>query len=157
VLREITQLVQERGWDAVHSYGSVTALRLKAKSSGQRLDAAIRTSTGDATTMTSATPAVNEAVDDMSITNQEQPVAQLKPRAADRPHDDVHDPVSIKAERGHRAKKEIGEGEDALQAVRGVESLGAWAGASMLSSLRIRGVQEVERDDFLKHGLRSTR
>ena len=37
--------------------------------------------------------------------------------------------------------------------VRGVETLGAWAGASLLAHLRVKGVVEIERDRFLAHGL----
>jgi len=37
--------------------------------------------------------------------------------------------------------------------VRGVESLGAWAGASLVAQLRIRGIVEIEREKFLQHGL----
>ncbi|KAJ5481336.1 hypothetical protein N7475_000148 [Penicillium sp. IBT 31633x] len=37
--------------------------------------------------------------------------------------------------------------------VREVESLGAWAGASLTTSLKIRGMVEIEREKFLHHGL----
>lgn len=37
--------------------------------------------------------------------------------------------------------------------VREVESLGAWAGASLVTSLQIRGMVEIEREKFLQHGL----
>ncbi|KAE8557216.1 hypothetical protein EYB25_001922 [Talaromyces marneffei] len=38
---------------------------------------------------------------------------------------------------------------------RQVESLGAWAGASLVTSLKIRGLVEVERERFLRDGLAS--
>ena len=37
--------------------------------------------------------------------------------------------------------------------LRMVESLGAWAGASLLTSLKIKGFVEIERDRFLSHGI----
>lgn len=37
--------------------------------------------------------------------------------------------------------------------IRAVESLGAWAGASLAASLKVRGLVEVEREKFLQHGL----
>lgn len=37
--------------------------------------------------------------------------------------------------------------------LREVESLGAWAGASLATSLKIKGFVEIERDRFLSHGL----
>ncbi|KAF2399440.1 actin-like ATPase domain-containing protein [Trichodelitschia bisporula] len=37
--------------------------------------------------------------------------------------------------------------------IRAVESLGAWAGASLVVNNRVRGVVEIERERFLQHGL----
>ena len=37
--------------------------------------------------------------------------------------------------------------------LRAVESLGAWAGASLLTNLKVKGFVEIERDRFLSHGL----
>ena len=41
--------------------------------------------------------------------------------------------------------------------IRGVHSLGAWAGASLLVSLRVKGVVEIDRDAFLQHGMAGAR
>lgn len=41
--------------------------------------------------------------------------------------------------------------------VRGVESLGAWAGGSLVGSLKIKGVADIDRDTFLQHGLAGAR
>lgn len=37
--------------------------------------------------------------------------------------------------------------------LREIESLGPWAGASLVTSLKIRGMVEIEREKFLQHGL----
>ncbi|RMZ76051.1 hypothetical protein DV737_g4998, partial [Chaetothyriales sp. CBS 132003] len=37
--------------------------------------------------------------------------------------------------------------------LRAVDTLGPWAGASLLTSLKIRGVVDIDRDKFLSHGL----
>ena len=37
--------------------------------------------------------------------------------------------------------------------LREVESLGAWAGASLVTSLKLRGIVEIEREKFLQNGL----
>jgi actin-related protein len=37
--------------------------------------------------------------------------------------------------------------------VRGINTLGAWAGASLIVNQRVRGVVEIERERFLQHGL----
>ena len=41
--------------------------------------------------------------------------------------------------------------------VRALETLGAWAGASMLSSLKVKGVVEIDRDVFLQSGMAGAR
>ena len=41
--------------------------------------------------------------------------------------------------------------------IRSVETLGAWAGGSLLANLRIKGVVEIEKDSFLQHGLAGAR
>ena len=41
--------------------------------------------------------------------------------------------------------------------IRGVETLGPWAGASLLAGLRIKGIVVIERDAFLQHGLLGAR
>ena len=41
--------------------------------------------------------------------------------------------------------------------IRGVKSLGAWAGGSLLATLRVRGAVEVDRDTFLAQGLAGAR
>lgn len=41
--------------------------------------------------------------------------------------------------------------------IRGVETLGAWAGASLLATLRIKGIVEIDRDVFLQYGLLGAR
>jgi actin-related protein len=49
------------------------------------------------------------------------------------------------------------QAKDDLPTVQGemrlIESLGVWAGASLLASLKIRGLVEIEREKFLQHGL----
>lgn len=49
------------------------------------------------------------------------------------------------------------QAKEALQSVHGqlrqVESLGVWAGASLLTSMKIKGYVEIEREKFLQHGL----
>lgn len=37
--------------------------------------------------------------------------------------------------------------------IRGIETLGAWAGASLLAELRIKGIVDIDKDSFLQHGM----
>ncbi|KAL8724584.1 MAG: hypothetical protein Q9166_007860 [cf. Caloplaca sp. 2 TL-2023] len=53
----------------------------------------------------------------------------------------------LEKEKAKRMKAEVG-GE-----VRGVETLGAWAGGSLVASLKVKGVVEIDRDSFLTNGL----
>ncbi|KAL8750279.1 MAG: hypothetical protein Q9184_006475, partial [Pyrenodesmia sp. 2 TL-2023] len=53
----------------------------------------------------------------------------------------------LDAEKRRRAK-EVVAGE-----IRGVETLGAWAGASLVAGLKVKGVVEIDRDSFLANGL----
>ena len=36
--------------------------------------------------------------------------------------------------------------------IRGLETLGAWAGASLIANLRIKGIVDIDRETFLQHG-----
>ncbi|KAH0566070.1 hypothetical protein GP486_000535 [Trichoglossum hirsutum] len=37
--------------------------------------------------------------------------------------------------------------------VRGVETLGAWAGGALIGNLKVKGIAQIEQDKFLQHGL----
>lgn len=41
--------------------------------------------------------------------------------------------------------------------IRGVETLGAWAGGSLLAGLKVKGVVEIDGDAFLQHGFAGAR
>ena len=41
--------------------------------------------------------------------------------------------------------------------IRGVETLGAWAGASLLANLRIKGIVDIDRESYLQHGMAGAR
>jgi hypothetical protein len=77
------------------------------------------------------------------------PVAQLDGSGnvpiSERLHDDLSDRLSrevvITISKG---KEKVVKG-----VVRGVETLGAWSGASLVTSLRVKGKAEVEREPFL--------
>ncbi|MCJ1462060.1 hypothetical protein MMC07_000660 [Pseudocyphellaria aurata] len=41
--------------------------------------------------------------------------------------------------------------------LRGVETLGAWAGGSLLAALKVKGTVDIDKDFFLQHGLAGAR
>jgi hypothetical protein len=68
--------------------------------------------------------------------------------AADEPEVEI-DPIEQKLSRN--------KGKDLVPPVQGtlreVETLGPWAGASLVTSLKIRGLVEIEREKYLQQGL----
>jgi actin-related protein len=65
---------------------------------------------------------------------------------SERPHDDLADRLSLQVlHAATKDKEKVVKG-----VVRGIETLGAWSGASLVASLRVKGKGEVERDEFLR-------
>jgi len=62
--------------------------------------------------------------------------------------DEELDFVEQKLKRGNKDTKPFIQG-----IFRQVDSLGAWAGASLVTSLKIKGLVEIEREKYLQHGL----
>ncbi|ETN47035.1 uncharacterized protein HMPREF1541_01225 [Cyphellophora europaea CBS 101466] len=56
-------------------------------------------------------------------------------------------------EKLQKQKAKEAQQQDVQGHVRVIDSLGAWAGASLLASLKVKGVVEIERNKFLDHGL----
>ena len=65
----------------------------------------------------------------------------------------VPDPIEDKL----RREQNKGSKDTISGIIRGVETLGAWAGGSLLANLRIKGVVKIERDSFLQYGLAGAR
>ncbi|RAL07707.1 putative actin-related protein RO7 [Aspergillus homomorphus CBS 101889] len=93
---------------------------------------------------------------DTNNTTPTEPQPQ-KPAPAQEPQDsdsdstlDGEDPIEAKIRRNNRDTV----APPTLQGVlREVETLGPWAGASLTTSLKIRGLVEIEREKYLQHGL----
>ncbi|CAN9276262.1 unnamed protein product [Alternaria alternata] len=133
ILKELDALVQLKGWDPVKSYGKASARR-EEKLRNQREDVEMRRQEGE----------------DMfpSSLDANAPPAQL-PAALQSPQED---PIDTKF-----AQMAIRHGPPPASLVggtiRGVDTLGAWAGASLIAQQRIKGIVEVEREKYLKDGL----
>lgn len=68
------------------------------------------------------------------------------------------DPITEELEEKRKKKKMTdGGGETVKAEVRGVETLGAWAGGSLMAALKVKGVVEVERETFLRDGMAGAR
>lgn len=132
LLQELTHLSSMRGWNAVSNYGSAK----------ERITPALKERSPNTV---SAPPNVdNILLGPLRVPNQESIPTMT------RVHDDIKDGVTLTVAR-EQAKGRV---EDKRAIVRGVETLGAWAGASLMATLRVKGAHEVEREDFLKSGLK---
>lgn len=130
ILAELDALVQSRGWDPVRNYGTASARHealLRAKLEALEL----RKQEGE--------DKVSESLD------PDNPLP-----AGLRPHDAWDKDAAIE-----RDQKKSGPPPESLVGgvIRGVETLGAWAGASLVAQQRIRGIVEIDRERYLQHGL----
>lgn len=134
LLREIETLVNAKGWDPVMNYGS--AKEKKQQAAHQR---------------SMSLPTRGKPPD----TDGQQGTADLEPSSQDeqslaRNAPQERDEVNEKLQR-----EALRRGPTVRGTVRGVDTLGAWAGASLVASLKVDAAFEIKRDDFLKHGLSS--
>jgi len=131
LLREIETLVNTKGWDPVMNYGSATEKRLQ-KAQQQTIALPTRTKPPDG----------SDPDKQAASQPDDQPLARNAPQERDE--------VAEKLQREVLKRGVTVQGE-----VRGVETLGAWAGASLVASLKVDAAFEIKRDDFFKNGLSS--
>ncbi|KAL2855338.1 hypothetical protein BJY01DRAFT_10585 [Aspergillus pseudoustus] len=81
-------------------------------------------------------------------TDSESSASEGGYETADEPDTEI-DPIEQKLQRA-RDKEAVPVVQGVL---REVETLGAWAGASLITSLKVRGMVEIEREKYLQHGL----
>ena len=150
IFDELSLLAQERGWDpvvgkGVEQYRTNPKLnRNKGSSPQQQQQAAdespptpivIEPTSGDDPTASSGA----EADDSAAAAAPTNPAADAQPE-----EDQVE--VLIRRERGQRPAPVQG-------ALRAVDSLGPWAGASMTAQLKVPALAVVDRDLWLQHGV----
>ncbi|KAJ5092908.1 hypothetical protein N7456_008769 [Penicillium angulare] len=127
LMREVSQLVDQHGW---------SPLRGKAVERQRQRLQELRIS-----------PRTN---------GEESPA--VKPKDATSPSDSERpDPSQAVPEIDFVEQKLRRQNKDTPTPIQGVfreiESLGAWAGASLMTGLKVRGMVEIEREKFLQHGL----
>ena len=127
LLDELTHLVRERGWDPVHGKAADTR-REKLKEISSNCRTPTNTSPG-------TTPTADSA--------------RMPAHLASQDPDEIGD--KLRQDQQQEAKPVVSG------VIRGVETLGAWAGVSLLANLRIKGVVDIDRDSFLQHGLAGAR
>jgi actin-related protein len=133
LLKELEALVSIRGWDRVKSYGKASARR-EERMRVLREDAELRREEGedviaDTLGADGSAPNTPAGLRDPEVDNMDVKMAHLALR---------NGPPLACAVGG---------------IVRGVETLGAWAGASLVAQQRVKGIVEIERERYLQYGL----
>jgi len=130
ILAELEALVQQKGWDSVRNYGSASAHHEQLLR--QRREALeLQRQEGD--------DKVSESLD---------PDNPLSPGLQNPEEDPIDTKLAHAALRNGPPPMSMIGG-----AIRGVETLGVWAGASLVAQQRIKGIVEIDRERYLQHGL----
>jgi actin-related protein len=158
--QELDVLVEERGWNPVKNYGSAKAPRVK-KPLGER--------NGNI-----QPPIPTPEVDVAAVKHSEEPRStspthmerSSSTSTDDTPHTFVPaslqpqepDPIAEKLARASLSgstppPNPVDSSTSPPEAsIRILSTLGSWAGASLLTNLRIRGLVEIDKERFLQHG-----
>ncbi|KAF2846567.1 actin-related protein-like protein RO7 [Plenodomus tracheiphilus IPT5] len=136
VLKELEALVQINSWNPVKNYGTASA-RHEEKLRAQRDALELRQQEGEDTFPVSADP---------------NAPPQAVPANLQTPDEDAIDTklANITLRNGPPSVCSVGG------TIRGVESLGAWAGASLVAQQRVKGIVEIDRERYLKDGLQGS-
>ncbi|KAJ5480442.1 hypothetical protein N7530_005951 [Penicillium desertorum] len=126
VLREVSLLIDRHGWSPIRG----KALERQRQRLEELKLSAQKASKEPETPSNGETPSTDDEPADPS---KEVPEIDFVEQKLRRQNKDI--PVPIQG------------------VLREVESLGPWAGASLTTSLKIRGMVEIEREKFLQHGL----
>jgi len=136
LVQEVELLVQTRGWNPVRSYGSAQRKRDEHRALKEH-----NTNSQPLSDHFEATKLSESTEEPQADTRSNIPAGLQQPEI---------DPIATKL---HLQNVQASGGEPASGVIRPIESLGAWAGASLVTNLRVRGVVEVERERFLQHGI----
>jgi hypothetical protein len=134
LLQELEYLVSTRGWNPIKSYGSV--------SSSPRHRADVMTERP--VNMQSAYPNTNGKTSEKTTSPPQDLPTYVPAHSTPQERDEILE--KIEARNGVKPKPLQG-------VIRGVQTLGPWAGVSLTTSLRVRGVAEIEREKFMSAGL----
>ncbi|KAI9690205.1 MAG: hypothetical protein M1822_009166 [Bathelium mastoideum] len=143
LVKEIEALLHRRGWDPVRDFGSAAEKSNRV----QRVARANLQSHPDTGPMPKINEKIGEGAGVSTIPSGDPQTTAVVEEAHT---DQVHDLIAGKLARERaKAMKPSVQG-----VIRGVETLGAFSGLSLLAStsLHVRGAVECDRDTFLLHG-----
>lgn len=130
LLEEVRALIHERAWDSVRGKAA-DAMREHLKEAKRNRQVSAGSLSAPKTTQFT-----------------DEPEAAVEPKSAALA-DQEPDPIEEKLRR-NQAKV---TNSRVSGVVRGIDSLGAWAGGSLLAGLKIKGIVEIEKDRFIQYGL----
>ncbi|CAK3742076.1 Hypothetical predicted protein [Lecanosticta acicola] len=142
LLQELEHLIETRTWNPISNYGSAKR-PLGERSVNLGWPKVLQENRNGVGKEGKDSPPV-------PLSPTKMPLQETIPHA-DRKHDDIKDPITIKAD----SESSKGKERPVFGTMRGVETLGPWAGASLVASLRVKSVHEIEREDFFRNGLRN--
>lgn len=129
ILKEVDLLIEQHGWSQVRGKA--------VERQRQRLQNLSLNNRPTSNTTTSSTS---------STSSNEKPSNPAPPAQGPEPE------IDFVEQKLQRSKDK--DYKPPIQGVlREVETLGPWAGASLVTSLKIRGLVEIEREKYLQHGL----
>lgn len=130
VLEEVRALIHERAWDPVRGKAA-DAMRAHMKEAKRNHHVNRRP----------------QAVEKTSqfIDEPESAPELISAARSDQEPDPIED--KLRRDQAKLMKRQISG------VLRGIESLGPWAGGSLLATLKIKGVVEIEKDKFIQYGL----
>ena len=140
LLDEVAAIVEDRGWDK--AYGRAAAARRKRLREKREQLAAIEQNEA-------SLEGATNSLGTHDTTMAKPPTAKVPPHLDPRLPDATEEEIR---QRYPRDLKPVVSG-----VVRGVETLGAWAGASLLATLRMKGIVEIEKETFVQYGLSGAR
>lgn len=149
LLQELEHLIATRGWDTVHNYGSAVSSKIPLHYRMHDLSVGSKSRTKSSTHSVHLSHTSPDSSSPQPR-HQRQVENPVPVPAHERPHDHLTDWRSQMAARD--ASK--GRVAEVKGVVRAVETLGAWAGASLMGAMRVKGVVEVEREEFIRGGLK---
>ena len=145
LLEELEATVAEHGWNPVKNYGSATgAVNSRRGQTVKELDQAGKLQNDNWSGL--ADEEIPGFSSELSTDLQSIPAHLREP---DR------DAIDEKLASSSKSPSGSTESQCVQGSVRAIHTLGAWAGASLVTALRIKGVVEVDRERFLQHGLSS--
>ena len=138
LLAEVSALVADRGWDPVEKNQASDRRRIRLKEIKNVQQEPHPIVTGD---------------DQHATDTRDDSLKPVFQASAASLQEQVHDPIEEKLRRDQlKGTKPLVSGK-----IRGLETLGPWAGGSLVASLKIKGAVEIDRDSFLQHGLAGAR